>query len=467
MRTLRRLASVGLLVIVLGLLGGGAQAGAQPFPPIPGPIPSPIPDPIGGAGGVFPTCMVDPVDCFVNGLVAMLARDASGFIQSILNSVASEATFNPAAPGFLQQYSLGFGIAVFVLCVLLMRLFYKMSRHADRMPQYRESLLHYLPLGLALCAAGPGLGALLADMSNALTEGIISASSSPDQMFSSIDNVITGLLNAPTPIISILVLIALILSAVMVIVTLLLQSLALYLTGSVMAIAFVMMIDPELRQKAARMPMAWLGILLAKPLLFFMMGTVVALVTGGGMAADPIIGGLMAVLALLMVALAPMTLRKFAPIIPGGGDATASGASGAMIGGSADMASTVSQQQMMSGGSAYSGWGGGGAANSQVQIGSQRASSVQNGSSTNSNALGAPTNHSYPMDMFRGAPTAPSSVTFGMPGAGAGSAAATGATGGAAAGAAAIAGPLGLAAVGVKAAKDFAESAAPNIEGSE
>lgn len=54
MRTLRRLASVGLLVIVLGLLGGGAQAGAQPFPPIPGPIPSPIPDPIGGAGGVFP-----------------------------------------------------------------------------------------------------------------------------------------------------------------------------------------------------------------------------------------------------------------------------------------------------------------------------------------------------------------------------------------------------------------------------
>ena len=482
--TLRRLLSVALLVFALAVLCGPAAASADAQPPVPGPIPSPVGG-IGGELGIeFPTCMIDPVTCFISGVVAQLGANAAEIVETILNEVASEATFNPGAPGFLQQYSLGFGIAIFVLCVLLMRLFYKMSRHPERMPQYRESLMHHLPLGLVMCVAAPGLGALLADMSNGLTDGIIGATSSPDELVGSVQNTITGLQQAPTPIISILLLLALILAAVMVVVTLLLQSLALYLTGSVMAIAFVMTIDPALREKASRLPMTWLGILLAKPLLFFMMGTAVQLVSAGGMASDPIVSALLAIVALLMVSLAPLTLRKFAPIIPGGGDATASGAPGAMVGGGADMASTVSQQQLAKTNAAAMSSG---AASNQVQIGAQRAGSGPAGQPSLSVAPSGGQHQSgggqgdSPMRQFldstasrASAPSGPGSgqalsmAKLGGSGAAGSGAAGAGAAGvGAATGLAAVAAPLGLAAVGVKAAKDFVESAAPNVSGSE
>jgi hypothetical protein len=212
-------------------------------------------------------------------------------------------------------------------------------------------------------------------------------------------------------------------------------------------------------------------------LLFFMMGTVVQLVGSGGLADDPIVGALLDVLALLMVSLAPLTLRKYAPVIPGGGDATATGASGAMVGGAADLGGTVSQQQLAKAQmSALSGSGasGSGAASSQARIGSTRATSAPNGSSGTSliptaapsgaggQVTNSPLRNYLSMSGPGGGTGAAAQVGAGA-GAGAGGAAGAAALGGAAA----VAAPLALAATGVKAAKNFVESAAPNIGGSE
>src|ERR1044072_1201335 len=231
----------------------------QPPPPLP-----PGPD-------IYPTCMISPVDCFFSGVLSQLSQDASSFLLQILNDVADTARFSPANGGFMAQYSLGLTIALFVLSFLLMRLFYKMSRHPEKMPEYRESLLHHLPIGLTLCVVGPGFGAWLAGMSDSLTDAIISANGSGNVMYDTVNGAIDQLKVSSTPSVAILLLFGLIIAGVMVILTLLLQTLALYLTGSVMAIAFVMTIDPEMRRRALKLPMTWLGVLLAKPLLFFMM----------------------------------------------------------------------------------------------------------------------------------------------------------------------------------------------------
>lgn len=273
------------------------------------------------------------LECVLTQLVSWISGALIGaaawLVEEALYYASEDISFDPDEDFFMQRYSIGFGIAMLVLCILLMRMFYRAARNPEEVGGLGNALMHQLPLGIGLCMFGPAFGGMLQELANALTQGIIAQNGqgafeagSLIESDPGVGGDISGIMGALATLVIISpLMICLIIGAIFALVTFAVQSLAMYLTGSVMAIAFIMMIDPALRPRAVKLPLSWIGIVFSKPLFFFMLGTVISLLNSGGLQGESAIGyisnNVLIIVALFMVALGPFLLLKYAPLMPG------------------------------------------------------------------------------------------------------------------------------------------------------
>jgi hypothetical protein len=272
----------------------------------------PIAMPAGGAGSL---------DTAMTNATAFLARNLSSLLNTTFAQLAGVKSPDIDSSGFLSTYAAGSGIAMFVLVVTLARLFHRTSAGEMSGQALAESLWRWAPTAMLLVLFGPGLGQLTVQLIDAATGSIVEyfgddVAALPKRLTTMV--VIDDPSGFPGgPIAALLIMGVAFVGVAGLVGGLLAQTLVLYLTGAVMSIAFIAMIDPGSRARAMRLPSLWLGLLLGKPLLFFLVG-VTARITESTLEADSgadpgwkrLMPALMGAIALLLVGLAPWTLVR-------------------------------------------------------------------------------------------------------------------------------------------------------------
>ncbi|BFU43966.1 hypothetical protein [Krasilnikovia sp. MM14-A1004] len=275
--------------------------------------------PAAPGGGSLDTAMADAA--------AFLARSLKSLLGTTFAELSHVASPDIGSRQFLSTYAAGAGIAMFVLVVMLARLFYRASSGDLSGQSMAESLWRWVPAAMLLVLFAPALGQLIVQLTDAATASITGyfaadVGSLPGRLTSMV--VVSDPDALPGgPIVALLVMALAFVGLAGMVGGLTAQTLVLYLTGAVMAVSFVALIDPATRSRALRLPATWLALLLAKPLLFFLIGTV-ARISGSVFTARPgadpgwriLLPALMGALTLLFVGLAPWTLIRMAPRLP-------------------------------------------------------------------------------------------------------------------------------------------------------
>ncbi|MFD0206645.1 MULTISPECIES: hypothetical protein [Saccharothrix] len=272
---------------------------------------------------VYPVCVIDPAGCLIRGTAKAMVEAADYLLDQIAGLAGAGGGFgsgglgfDPTNAAFVAHYAKAFGIAVAVMVVMLIWTFLRTARDPGNMEEAKKSLFHYLPTGVVLCGLGPAVGGLLSTASNELTEAVVG-------------DIDLGALMPETGelefwsigwnLLMVLLALALLIAACSVLVMVLVQTFALYITGSVMAIGFMLLIDPGTRPKALKLPSLWLGLVFAKPLMFFLLSLMTGLLGEARLDGNWLINILAIVVGLCLVTFAPLTLMKHAPILPGEG----------------------------------------------------------------------------------------------------------------------------------------------------
>jgi hypothetical protein len=281
---------------------------------------TPITAPVVDAG-------TDAFDTAMTNAAAFLARSLSSLLNTTFAELSNISSPDIASRQFVSTYAAGSGIAMFVLVLMLARVFYRTASGEMSGQALAESLWRWAPGAMMLVLFAPGLGQLTVQLTDAATVSIIhyfdaDVGSLPGRLASMV--VIDDPSKLPGgPMVALLVMAVALVGVIGLVGGLVAQTLVLYLTGAIMAIAFVAMIDPVTRSRAMRLPSIWLALLLAKPLLFFLIG-VLARIAGSaftaGAGSDPgwklLMPALMGALALLFVGLAPWSIVKITPRLP-------------------------------------------------------------------------------------------------------------------------------------------------------
>ena len=258
---------------------------------------------------------------------AFLADSLSSLVNATFAQLANIKSPDIGSGRFLSTYAAGSGIAMFVLVVMLARLFYRTSSGEISGQALADSLWRWTPGAMVLVLFGPGLGQLIVQLTDAAAASISKyfgsdISSLPKRLTSMV--VIDDPSKLPGgPILALLIMAVAFVGVLGLVGGLVAQTLALYLAGAVMSVAFVATIVPATRSRALRLPSTWLGLLLAKPLLFFLIGALARISSSAftvDNGADPgwkvLLPALMGALALLFVGLAPWALIRAAPRLP-------------------------------------------------------------------------------------------------------------------------------------------------------
>ena len=446
---------------------------------------------------------VDAITNPVQTAITNFTETVGDALESLLGKVFVELVHlsspNIASEGFVSTYAAGAGVGMFVLVVMIALVWYRAAAGDLTGEQLAESMWRWVPTAVVLVLFGPGIGLLLVQLTDAASVAIVTYFAAD---IASLGTKITAMVMLTNlalipggPLMALAVMLVAFLGVIGIVGGLLVRLLALYLTGGVMAIAFVMTVDPAKRQHALRLPVAWGGLLLVEPLMLFLLGAVARIsdsafsasaVADDGMRA--LVTALVAALALLIAGVAPWTLLKFAPVLPDGaaqrmGRASRASSSGALGGAASSVMMQLSYRRMQGnpgeGGAAGSeadaqtsdngpGQGNGSAATSTTQARSDSARAQGSGTASAESGTSA----AAPSGGAAGAPASAAPVSGGAVGAGAapgataagGGAAAGGAGTAAAAGATAATGGVAAAAlIGFQvanAAKNTAEDAA-------
>ncbi|HEY3690552.1 MAG TPA: hypothetical protein VGL46_09630 [Pseudonocardiaceae bacterium] len=274
----------------------------------------------------------------VDDLANALHQSAADLTTKVLQGVSLATRFDPSAGWFLQAYaaSAGIGLAVMAFCAVLMIV--RTARGGGGRDELQESLFKYLPLGLFLAVFAPGIATFLGQITDSLTDGI--ATWQAGSLNSAIAKLaLIGIVtSAAVPggvIVGIVIFALMVIGAFSMFAGLAMQSVALPFSGFVAGIAWGMWVHPKQRKKALRVPMTYLGVLLAKPATFLLIGFGFKAIDGNASIAALKSGGVplltqmvYIVVILLIMGLAPFSLLKYFPLLPTAADSMDSQPSG-------------------------------------------------------------------------------------------------------------------------------------------
>lgn len=254
---------------------------------------------------------------------AGLAKEVLGGLQDITHPDLSMAWFRNA-------YSVSFGIAIFVMVILLAIQLVQLAQRQVSGDEVVATLSFYVPAFLFGTLLGPGVGSMLVALSGALSEQLVlwgitsNAQMTTQNLIRAIaagDQVATAF-GAVT---SILLYACLIVSLLLTFLVLLVIVVTLYLTGVLVPLSLVWLTSPTQRRRGMTLIKVWLGLNFSHVLIFFLLGTAFQMVNGltialQGAGLQGIANLLLAAIALFMATLSPFGLMKFGnAVMPGNG----------------------------------------------------------------------------------------------------------------------------------------------------
>lgn len=264
-------------------------------------------------------------------------KDPAGYITSLLQQgvyvVATKLVppmidaLHPdyTAKWWISSYRVSFGMAFLVAAVLLVISFVQTQKGKNSGKELAETLFVALPGFVIAAAFGPLVGQLVGKVFVQLEDSIAlwSVSSSTKDYFTSLGDAAASD-NAQalwgTALISQITLIGLLLGMIVVVFVLLIQLATMYLTGALMSLFLVWLINPRTRHLGKIGPTVWIALNFAHALLILLVGIVFRAVGGlqmkavNGDAGDFAVFVNLALPAVLicMMVFAPMALMKIA-----------------------------------------------------------------------------------------------------------------------------------------------------------
>lgn len=228
---------------------------------------------------------------------------------------------------FLEAYKVSFAVGIILFGVLLLLEIGSYRKRQIGTDEFIDNLTLYAPMYFMGVLMGPFLGNLLCRLVGAMCDGLVNWGGG-DKGMAGAGGHLTKIIIAGTPqgmvggnIVSIILFLVMLVAFILIAITLLFMYVTLYLSGSVFPVGWAWIVRSQNRQTAFKVLRVFVGILASQPLVFFMLGLVMAMTkanifgngnTGSGM--TRLMSLLGAIMALFMVAMGPWALTKFAPI---------------------------------------------------------------------------------------------------------------------------------------------------------
>lgn len=276
--------------------------------------------------------IVDPtqaIEFFAN----QLKDDAVGLFTESVTAATELTSFDASAQWWRDAYAASAGIGLVVLTIMLLLTFYEASKGKLGPEEAGRALLMYAPVAVLMMSMGPPVAWAVQWFSDGLSAGIIDWMG-PDTVAFLYDGAPFAALTSQIPgglVLGLLVYGLLFLAGVGILGTFMVQTISVYIFGAVCGLGWGMSVNPNWRRKALRLPAVWLGLVLAKPAMLFVLALVMKFAAAIDLNPDSVEEGmgsvvhaLMVIMALLFVAFAPWTLLKWFPLLPDGSESSRS-----------------------------------------------------------------------------------------------------------------------------------------------
>lgn len=255
-------------------------------------------------------------------------RDSAVSLSRDVLPVITQATMpDLTLDWFINVYKVAFALGIFVFVLTLLPQFVRVARGTQSGRELGESVLFYGPIYLIGAMFGPMLGAFLIKVVHALSTDLTRWAffDTNDNLVNSFTKMLdqgdaTGVAGG-APVAAFLMFCAWI-ALLMTIAVMLVLLVVLYFSGVLFPLGYVWIVDPQRRKTGWRLVGLFVGVLLAHPLLFFMLGVVFHWIGAGAetfgnhLNVQRLALLISGVLAMLIATLSPFLLMKFAPVIP-------------------------------------------------------------------------------------------------------------------------------------------------------
>ena len=358
--------------------------------------------------------------------VADFASDPLGYIATSIQKACEEMTrsiFGALAEAlhpdftvdwFLSAYRVSFALAIILMGFLVMTelaRYRKGERGADEM---LTTIIGSIPKFFLGVIMGPWIGNVVGACVGALCDGLIKWGGGNEGGIASLGGSLAGLISGTSAtsvvggaIVGIIVFGVMIISLIGVAVSMLFMMLALYLSGAAFPIGWAWVTSSRNKDTAFKIVNLIVGLMLSPPLMLFMLGVVMSLVKSNLMAAGGYKGDtvthllsiILAIMALLMAAVAPVALTKFAPVgirasegsgMPGRGSRGGGSKSSSSDGQLSQVSRANASKAPSGGGASGSGGGlGGGALGGGASSGGASSGGAAGGGASSGGAAGA------------------------------------------------------------------------------
>lgn len=253
---------------------------------------------------------------------------AEGLAKELLPALTRATEPDLSADFFIQAYAISFAVAIMAWGLLLVFQFVAVARGQMAGQDFVDTVFMRSMVFFTGALFGPWLGVFLVKFFGSMSESLIvwGVGSSSDKMLESMTSMLE-VQPAAIPggvIVGILLMICMILGFLLVVVMLAVMLVTLYLSGVVLPLGLVWVASGKHDAMAKRIPVLWLCLLAAHPLLFFLMGFSFNMIAAsaqwmkwsGGL--EILMGLIAAIVAMAIAGMSPMLLMKFAPVMPSG-----------------------------------------------------------------------------------------------------------------------------------------------------
>lgn len=257
---------------------------------------------------------------------AKAQQAVDGLVSQLLPWLMTATKPDLTLDWFLTQYQISFGIAVLVWLLILLGRLVAVARGNASGGDLIELLTTRSMTFIAGAMWGPAVGWMIVGIFHALSEGLLAliGSSAEGALASLLELIRDGdWLAVPGGLFfGIGLMITMLISLTLVVGMLIIAMVALYMSGVIFPLGWVWVTDdPSRRPIAYKIAWTWLGLNVAHPLMFLLLGASFALIAGMvPMSTDHGIKlfthSLMAVVVMIMTALSPVMLFKFAAVLP-------------------------------------------------------------------------------------------------------------------------------------------------------
>lgn len=279
-----------------------------------------------------------------------------GLVSRLLPWLMSATKPDLTADWFLRTYAVSFGLAIMVWLLIVLGRLVAVARGSASGGDLIELLTTRSLTFIGGAMWGPAIGWVIVGIFHALSEGLLGLfGKTTEGALASLLGMIRGdWIGVPGGLLFATgLLVCMLIALTLVVIMLIVAMVALYLSGVIFPLGWVWVTDaPERRVIASKLAWTWLGLNAAHPLMFLMLSASFAFIASMvPMSSDPgielLTNGIAAFVVMVITAVSPVLLFKFAPVLPtaaGQSMPSFSGGSGGGGGGSNDLRQVADEQ---------------------------------------------------------------------------------------------------------------------------